>query len=113
LYTLEANGPGTSEARELCWDSTLARVSNVANDELTKELTLKEIKEAIAAMSKDKVPGSEGIPTEFFQELIEEISSTLFQAFSAMLRRGETSGCTNKGLITLISKSGDHANIRN
>jgi hypothetical protein len=85
----------------------------MANDELTKELTLKEIKEAIAAMLKDKAPRCDGIPTEFFQELIEEISPTLLQAFSAMLRRGETSGWTNKGLITLIPKPGDHAKIRN
>ncbi len=66
LYTSEASAPGTSEAREVCWDSTSARVSNVANDELTKELTLKEIKEAIAAMPKDKAPGCDGILTEFF-----------------------------------------------
>jgi len=37
----------------------------------------------------------------------------LLQAFSAMLRRGETSEWTNKGLITLIPKSGDHAKIGN
>jgi len=113
LYTSEANTPGTLEAREVCWGSTPTRVSNMANDELTKELTLKEIKEAIAPMPKDKAPGCDGIPTEFFQELIEEISPTLLQAFSAMFRRGETSEWTNKGLITLIPKSGDHAKIGN
>jgi hypothetical protein len=113
LYTSEANAPGTAEAREVCWDSTPTRVSNEANNELTKELTLKEIKEAIAAMPKDKAPGCDGIPTEFFQEMIEEISPTLLQAFSAMLRRGETSGWINKGLITLIPKLGDHAKIGN
>jgi hypothetical protein len=85
----------------------------VANDELTKEFTLKEIKEAIAAMPKDKASGSDGIPMEFFQELVEEISPTLLQAFSAMLRGGETSKWINKGLITLIPKSGDHAKIGN
>jgi hypothetical protein len=85
----------------------------MANDELTKELTLKEIKEAIAAMPKDKALGCDGIPTKKIQELIEEISPTLLQAFLAMLKRGETSGWTNKGLITLIPKSGDHAKIGN
>jgi hypothetical protein len=75
------------EAREDCRESTLSRVSDSANDELSKNLTLKEIKEAIAAMPKGKAPGSDGIPTEFFQELAEEISPTLLQAFLAMLRR--------------------------
>jgi len=113
LYTSEASTPGTSEAREVCWDSTPARVTTAANEELTRELTLKEIKEAIAAMPKDKAPGCDGIPTEFFQEMTEEISPTLLQAFSAMLKRGETSRWTNKGLIMLIPKSGDHAKIGN
>jgi hypothetical protein len=113
LYTLEASAPGTSEAREVCWSSTPTRVSNEANDGLTKELTLKEIKEAIAAMPKDKAPGCDSIPTDFFQEMTEEISSTLLQVFLAMIRRGETSEWTNKGLITLIPKSRDHAKIGN
>ncbi len=85
----------------------------MANDELTKELTLKEIKEVIATMPEDKVPRCDGILTESFQELTKEISPTLIQAFSAMLRRGEMSEWTNKGLITLIPKSGDHAKIGN
>jgi len=85
----------------------------MANDELTKELTLKEIKEAIAAMPKDKAPGCDGISMEFFQELIEKISPTLLQAFLTMLTKGETSGWTNKGFIMLIPKSGDHAKIGN
>ncbi len=78
LYTSEANAPDTSEAREVCWASTPTQVSNETNDELTKDLTLKEVKEAIAAMLKDKAPGCDGIPTEFFQEMMEEISPTLF-----------------------------------
>jgi len=65
------------------------------------------------AMPKDKAPGCDGISTEFFQEMMEEISPTLLQAFSVMLRRGETLGWINKGLITLIPKSGDHAKIGN
>ncbi len=113
LYTSEASAPGTSEAREVCWDSTSTRVSNETNKELTKELTLKEIRDAISAMPKGKTPRSNGIPTEFFQEFIDEISPTLLQAFSAMLRNGETSKLINKGLITLIPKSEDHAKLRN
>ncbi len=64
-------------------------------------------------MPKGKAPGCDGIPTEFFQEFINEISPTLLQTFSAMLRSGETSKLINKGLITLIPKSGDHAKLEN
>jgi len=113
LYTSEASAPGTSEAQEECWTSTLTQVSIETNQELTKELTLKEIRDAITAMPKGKAPGCDGIPTEFFQEFMDEISPTLLQAFSTMLRNGETSETINKGLITLIPKSGDHAKLGN
>ncbi len=64
-------------------------------------------------MLKDKAPGCDGIPTEFFQEFMSEVSPTLLQAFSAMLRAEETSELINKGFIILIPKSGDHAKIGN
>jgi hypothetical protein len=81
--------------------------------ELIKELILKKVQDAISAMPKGKEPRCDGIPTEFFQEFINELSPTLLQAFSAMLRNGETSKLINKGLITLIPKSGDHAKLAN
>ncbi len=113
LYTSEAHTPGTEEAREECWASTPTRVSSETNRDLIKDLTLKEVQDAILAMPKGKAPGWDGIPTEFYQEFVSEISPTLFQAFQAMLRNGETSEGINKGLITLIPKSGDHANLGN
>jgi hypothetical protein len=64
-------------------------------------------------MPKDKAPRCDGIPTEFFQEFMSKVSPTLLQAFSAMLRNGETSELINKGLIILIPKLGDHARIGN
>jgi hypothetical protein len=113
LYTSETNAPDTSEAREDCWANTPTRVSNETNTELIQELTLKEVQDAISAMPKDKAPGCDSIPTEFFQEFINETSPTLLQALSTMLRNGETSELINKGFITLIPKSGDHAKIGN
>jgi hypothetical protein len=80
---------------------------------LTKDLTLKEVQDAILVMPKGKAPGWDGIPTEFYQEFVSKISPTLLQAFQTMLRNGETSEGINKGLITLIPKSGDHANLGN
>ncbi len=111
LYTSEANASSTSEAREDCWASTPSRVSNETNKELTQELTLKEIQEAISAMPKEKALGCDDIPTEFFQEFTNEVSPTLLEAFSAMFRNRETLELINKGLITLIPKSENHARI--
>jgi len=113
LYTSEAHAPSTTEAREECWFNTPTRVSAKMNDELVRDLTLKEILDAIAAMPRNKAPGSDGIPTKFFQELAEEIAPTLLKTFTAMLKLRETSMAINKGLLTLIPKSGDHARLSN
>ncbi len=74
---------------------------------------MKEIRDAISGMPKGKASRCDGIPIEFFQEFINKISPTLLQAFSAMLRNRETSELINKGLITLIPKSRDHAKLGN
>lgn len=77
LYTSDAHTPGTEEAREECWASTPSQVSSETNRDLIKDLTLKEVQDAILAMPKGKAPGWDGIPTEFYQEFVNEISPTL------------------------------------
>jgi hypothetical protein len=44
---------------------------------------------------------------------VNEIAPTLLLAFKAMLARGLTSEYINKGMITLISKLGDHSKLGN
>jgi hypothetical protein len=80
---------------------------------LTRDLTIKDILDAIKALPKGKAPGHDGVPMEFFHEYVEEVASTLLQAFAAMLNSGATSASINKGLITLIPKIGDRARLNN
>jgi hypothetical protein len=50
---------------------------------------------------------------EFFHEYVEEVAPTLAQAFTTMFNSGATSAFINKGLITLIPKTGDRAKLSN
>jgi len=50
---------------------------------------------------------------EFFHECAQEVAPTVLKAFMVMLNSGETSAYINKGLITLIPKTGDHARLSN
>jgi hypothetical protein len=68
------------------------------NGELVRDLTLKEVLDAIVAMPRGKVPRSDDVPTEFFQELAEDIAPTLLEVFTAMLNLGETSALTIRDL---------------
>jgi hypothetical protein len=72
-----------------------------------------EITKAITSLPKSKAPGHDGIPTKLFQEYVNEVAPTLILAFKAMLVRGLTSEYINKGMITLIPKSGDHSKLGN
>jgi hypothetical protein len=83
------------------------------NADMTRPLSLAEIKEAITSLPEGKAPGHDGIPTEFVQEYVNEVAPTLLLAFKAMLARGLTSNVINKGMITLIRKSGDHSKLGN
>jgi hypothetical protein len=113
LYTSDADSPDTSAAQELCWQSVPSRVSVDANEGLVGSLSVEEVAKAIRALPKGKAPGHDGIPMEFFHECENEIAPDLHQAFSALLKEGETSAFINKGIITLIPKSGDHARLNN
>ncbi len=80
---------------------------------MTQSLSLAEITEAITLLPKGKALGHDGIPTIFFQEYVNEVAPMLLLAFKAMLARGLTSEYINKGMITLIPKSGDHSKLGN
>jgi mannosylglycoprotein endo-beta-mannosidase len=88
-------------------------VTGDANASLVSNLSLEEVGRAIRALPKGKTPGHDGIPMEFFQECEQEIAPDLLQTFTTLLSEGETSAYINKGVITLIPKSGDHARLNN
>jgi hypothetical protein len=113
LYTLNARAPGMAEAQSACWTSVPAKVFQVMNERLTRDLTIKEVLGAIRALPKGKALGHDGVPMEFFHEFANEVALTLFHAFTAMLSASSTSAHVNKGIITLIPKSGDRSRLNN
>jgi mannosylglycoprotein endo-beta-mannosidase len=113
LYTSDAGSLGTAATQDLCWQSVPGMVTGDANADLVSSLSLEEVDRAIRAFLKSKVPSHDGIPMEFFHECMQEIVSDLLQAFTALLEEGETSAYINKGIITLIPKSSNHARLNN
>jgi hypothetical protein len=85
----------------------LVKVAQDTNTNLTRALTVQDILDTIKSLPKAKEPGHDSIPMEFFHEYVDEVAPTLLQAFTAMLNSRATSAYINKGLITLIPKTGD------
>jgi hypothetical protein len=113
LYSSETHLPGTQKAQDRCWESVPVRATVDADEALTQNLTLEEIHKAIQALPKGKAPGHDEIPIEFFQACASEVAPTLLKAYTAMLAFGEASNYINRGLITLIPKTGDRSKLRN
>jgi hypothetical protein len=107
------HAPGTSKAQERCWENVPTRIMEAMNADMSRPLSLAEIMEAITLFKKSKAPGHDGIPTEFFQKYVNEVVLMLLLAFKAMLAQGLTSEYINKGMITVIPKSGDHSKLGN
>jgi hypothetical protein len=55
------------------------------NANMTRPLSLAEITKVITLFPKGKAPRHDGIPTEFFQEYVNEVTPTLLLAFKAMV----------------------------
>lgn len=113
LYSSEVHLPGTQEAQARCWDNVSAIVIAETNTSFTQNLTLEEVLKAIHALPKNKALGHERIPIKFFQTCANEVVPTLLKAYTAMLNSGEASAFINRGLITLIPKTGDCSKLGN
>ncbi len=83
------------------------------NAEMTQDLTLEEVVEAITSLPKGKAPGHNSLSTKFFQKNVEEIAPMLLLAFWAMCSLELTSNFINKSMITLIPKFKDHSKLGN
>ncbi len=112
LYSSKAHLPSTQESQARCWESVPARVTTDANASLTQNLTLEEVHKAIQALPKSKGLGHDRIPIKFFQACASEVAPTLLKAYTAILAFGKASAYINRGLITLIPKTGDRSKPR-
>jgi len=113
LYSSNAHTPDTMEAQAECWTNVSVKVMQDTNINLTRALMVQDNLDAIKALPKGKAPGHDDIPMEFFHEYTDEVARTLLQAFTAMLNSEATSAYINKGLITLIPKTGDRVKLSN
>jgi len=113
FYSSDAHSLDMAEAQAKCWSSVPIKVTHDTNVSLIRNLTIRDIIDAIKALPKGKAPGHDKIRMEFYHEYAGEVAPTLFRAFTAMLNVGTTSAYINKGLITLIPKTDDRARFSN
>lgn len=77
-------------------------------------LSIEEVEQAINGLNKNKSPGSDGLPSEFYLVFKEQIAPLLLQLFNSIELSQITPASLTKGIITLVFKNkGDRDRLEN
>lgn len=80
---------------------------------LDKPITLEELGRAVDQMPRNKVPGRDGIPVEFYVETWDFTGPVLLEILRKGLADGSLHPKLTEGLIVLLPKKGDQTLIGN
>jgi mannosylglycoprotein endo-beta-mannosidase len=87
-------------------------LSQPENDILIAEFTEEEVFEAISQMERNKAPGPDGFPAEFYQTFWELIKNYLMALFKMLQQKELSLLKMNFGIITLLSKKENAVQIQ-
>ncbi|KAK9543285.1 hypothetical protein VZT92_001076 [Zoarces viviparus] len=98
---------------EVFLDFLTQRVPKDIVQALEAPLTLIEIEWALQRMKRRKVPGIDGLPAEFYLKFWDILGPVVLEVLSAILRTGTMGGSAATGVISLLYKKGDRADLGN
>ncbi|KAL3682636.1 hypothetical protein R1sor_000658 [Riccia sorocarpa] len=90
-----------------------ARVTQPERESLQKDFTIQELHNAAKLLGKNKCPGPDGIPLEFFLLFWDTVSPLIFKATTEGVQQGSILPFFNRGVITLLQKDGDVTLLKN
>ena len=100
---LYANKMGNLEEMDKFLDTyTLPKLKQEEIENLNRPITSKEIKLVIKNLPKNKSPGPDGFPGEFYQTFKEELTRTLLKLFQKIEMEGKLPNTFYEASITLI-----------
>ena len=79
-------------------------VSEGTRSELERNLSLKELSEALQSMSSGKAPGPDGLPTKIYKTFAGKLLPHLLEMFNEAFEKGILPPSLRSALITLILK---------
>ena len=78
-----------------------------------KLLTVDELQVALKSMKRNKAPGPDGLPMEFYVTFWKHTSNVIKDSFSESLSEGELSTTQTRAIIRLIHKKEDKKLLKN
>lgn len=113
LYMRDERVESNDEARTECLNLIKQTVLPEHNEELTRPLTMKEVKEAMQQLPKGKAPGTYTIPAEFYQKFREDIAPDILNFVSETFTQAHISEDLNVSKIALLLKTKGILRIQN
>ena len=83
------------------WSSHMSLEERI---QVSREISIQEVKECLWSLKPFKAPGPDGLHTGFFQAYWNIVGSSVFEEVKEILRCGSMPDHLNETLITLISK---------
>jgi hypothetical protein len=78
-----------------------------------KTLTLDELLLAVKSMKRNKAPGPDGLPVEFYLTFWDYISNIMYNSFLESFSKGDLSATQMRAVIRLIHKKDDKKLLKN
>ena len=93
-------------------DKIKRKVYNTKKIEEDKPITMEEVKEATTALLKNKSPGIDGIPAEFYQTF-EYVTEWLFEILQELNEQKQLTETMCTSIVKILYKKGDRRIIGN
>lgn len=77
------------------------------------KVTLNECTEVVQKLRKNKSPGHDGLPSEFYKMFWGEINTLVIESFNESFEQGELSESQKTAILSLVFKKNDRLNIKN
>ena len=76
-------------------------------------LSLDECTEVISNMKRNKSPGSDGLPSEFYKTFWNEIGKLVVDSLNESIEKGQLSTSQKHAIMSLVFKKGDRQLLKN
>ena len=85
-------------------DIVFPKITREDKDMLNLPISLEEIEIVVRQMKRQKCPGLDGLPIEFYQKFLPEIKHTLHSVYQKAVSEGKLNKSARQGVISLLPK---------
>lgn len=88
-------------------EAQTTRISDVEREAMEKEITLEELHCVAEQLSRNKMPGRDGLPVEFYLPLWKDIGPVILEVLRKGIWAGKLLPQHTHGILVLFAKKGD------